>query len=54
MKVVQNYSMDIKHVEMLDILKEKAGKEVSKSKLMRKFIKYFFENKEEFEKLISR
>jgi len=51
MKVIQNYSLDIEHVEMLNDLKEKA--KINKSKLMRKFIRYFSENKEEFEKLIQ-
>jgi len=51
MKVIQNYSLDIESVEMLDILKEKAGK--PKSELIREFIKYFTIKEEEFKKLIQ-
>lgn len=50
MKVVQNYSLDIEHVKMLNDLKEKAKK--SKSELIREFIKYFTIKEKEFEKLI--
>ena len=50
MKVMQNYSLDIEHVEMLNDLKEKAKK--SKSYLIREFIKYFTIEEKEFEKLI--
>lgn len=51
MKVIQNYSLDIESVEMLDELKEKAGK--NKSELIREFIKYFTIKEEEFKKLIQ-
>ena len=51
MKVLQNYSLDVTHVEMLNRLQEKA--QTSKSYLIREFIRYFTEKETEFEQLIK-
>jgi len=51
MKVIQNFTVDIEQVKMLEDLKEKAGK--TKSYLIREFIKYFTEKEKEFNKLIQ-
>lgn len=60
MKVLQNYSLDVEHVEMLNSLQEKAQlnsiqekAQTSKSFLIREFIRYFTEKETEFLQFIK-